>query len=161
MIVNHTLNPIYDNNSKILILGSFPSIISRQNNFYYANKNNRFWPILEYIFNTKLNSNEEKTNFLIKNNIALYDVVKKCIINNSNDSSIKVLEVNNIKEIIIKTNIKYIFLTGKKAYTLYKKYFKDINLEYYYLPSPSSANAIYTLDKLIKEYNIIKEKLEA
>ena len=86
MIVHHTLKPIYNENSKILILGSMPSIISRENNFYYANKTNRFWLIINNIFNTNLNTNEEKENFLLKNNIALFDMIKSCEITGSSDS---------------------------------------------------------------------------
>jgi len=160
MIVKHTLKPIFNKNSKILILGSIPSIKSRENNFYYANKQNRFWIILNSLFNTNLNTNKEKIEFLLKNNIALYDVIKECEIQGSSDSSIKNIKVNNIQLIINNSNIKYIFLTGKKAYTLFKKYFKNLNIEYYYLLSPSSANATYTLDKLINKYKIIKEKLD-
>lgn len=74
MKVIHTLKPIYDNNSKVLILGSMPSIKSRELNFYYANPNNRFWSILEILFETKLTNNKEKENFIHENHIALYDV---------------------------------------------------------------------------------------
>ena len=159
MLVKHTLKPIYNKNSKILILGSIPSIKSRENNFYYANKQNRFWNIINILFKQNLNTNNEKTKFLLNNNIALYDVIKECEIVGSSDSSIKNIKINNIESIINKSNIKYIFLTGKTAYNLYKRYFNN-NIEYYYLPSPSSANATYSLDKLVSEYKIIKEKLD-
>jgi len=159
MLVSHTLKPIYNKNSRILILGSIPSIKSRENNFYYANKQNRFWNIINILFNENLVTNKEKTNFLLNNNIALYDCIKECIITNSSDSSIKVLKLNDIETIINNSNIKYIFLTGKTAYNIYKKYFTYLNIDFYYLPSPSSANASYSLEKLVNEYKIIKEKL--
>lgn len=159
MLVKHTLKPIYNEYSKVLILGSIPSIKSRENNFYYANKQNRFWNIINTLFNVKLKTNEEKREFLLNNNIALFDVIKECEINGSNDSSIKNIKINNIEKIINKSNIKYIFLTGKTAYNLYKKHFNNLKIDYYYLPSPSSANATYLLNDLIKEYSIIKEKL--
>lgn len=159
MIVHHTLKPIYNENSKILILGSMPSIISRENNFYYANKTNRFWLIINNIFNTNLNTNEEKENFLLNNNIALFDMIECCDINSSSDSSIKNIKINNILPIINNSKIKTIFCTGKLSYNLYQKHYKHLNLECIYLPSSSSANASYSLEKLINIYKIIKEKI--
>lgn len=160
MKVKHTLKPIYNKFSKILILGSIPSTISRETNFYYAHKTNRFWPILSILFNTELKTNTDKENFLLNNNIAIFDMIKECDINGSSDSSVKNIKVNNLIPIIKKSNIKYIFCTGKLSYNLYQKYYKDLNLECFYLPSPSSANATYSLEKLLNEYKIIKEKLD-
>ncbi|MBR1413640.1 MAG: DNA-deoxyinosine glycosylase [Bacilli bacterium] len=157
MKVIHTLNPIYDSNSKILILGSMPSVKSRQLNFYYANPQNRFWPVLERLFNTSIN---DKINFLLNNYIALWDVIKSCDIDGSNDASIKNVEVNDVNYILKNSNITKIFVTGKKAYELYNKYlFKETNIEAICLPSPSSANAKYSLDDLVKEYIVIKQFL--
>ncbi len=158
MRVLHTLKPIFDENSKILILGSLPSVISREKNFYYANPTNRFWMILENIFNVKLNTPEEKEKFLLKNNIALWDVIKSCDIKGSSDSFIKDVKVNNIKEIIKNSKIKYIFCTGKTSYNLFNKYIK-VNIPVSYLPSPSSANAKMKLNDLINEYKVIKKYL--
>ena len=160
MKVKHTLKPIYNKFSKVLILGSMPSIISRENNFYYAHKTNRFWAILDILFNTELKTNTDKENFLLNNNIAIFDMIKECDINGSSDSSIKNIKINNLKPIIKNSKIKYIFCTGKLSYNLYKKYYKDLNLECFCLPSPSSANAAYSLERLLSEYKIIKEKLD-
>ena len=161
MRLKHPLDPIYNNNSKILILGTFPSIISRNDNFYYANKNNRFWKILENIFNIRLENYEDKKQFLLNNNIALWDVIKSCEIKNSDDSSIKNVIPNDIDKIIKNSSIKYIFVTGKIALKYYNKYISDkTNIKAIYLPSPSSANATYSLDKLIKEYRIILNYLK-
>ena len=96
MKVYHTLKPIYNKNSKILILGSMPSVISRNKNFYYANRNNRFWNIMENLFLTKFNSNLEKRKFLLDNKIALWDVIKSCEIKGSSDNSIKNVNINDI-----------------------------------------------------------------
>lgn len=161
MKIHHTLKPIYNSNSKILILGSIPSITSRNNNFYYSHKNNRFWKIINVLFKVDLNTKEEKEEFLLKNNIALYDMIKECEISGSSDSSIKYIKTNNITNIINNSKIKYIFLEGKLAYNLYKKYYNNLNLEYYYLPSTSSANASYSLDKLLDIYKIILDKLKS
>ena len=87
-------------------------------------------------------------------------MIKKCDINGSSDSSIKNIKINNLIPIIKNSKIKYIFCTGKLAYNLYQKYYKDLNLECVYLPSPSRANATNSLEKLLNEYKIIKEKLD-
>ena len=165
MIKNKTkvklnLKPIYNKDSKVLILGSMPSVISREKEFYYYNKNNRFWKILNILFNKTLITKEEKTNFLLNKHIALYDIIQECYITNSSDSSITCIKLTNIEKIINNSKIKYIFCLGRLTYNLYNKNFTYLNLNYYYLPSPSSANASYSLEKLIIEYNIIKEKLD-
>lgn len=157
-MVEHPLEPIYDNNSKILILGTMPSIKSRELKFYYAHPQNRFWKVLEKVFKTKI---IDKKEFLHKNNIALWDVVASCEIRGSSDSSIKNVIPNDIKSLIEKTNIKYIFTTGKTAYSLYNKYlYEKTKIEAILLPSPSPANCKMKLEELVKEYEIIKTCLK-
>lgn len=152
----HNLKPIYNEKSKILILGSMPSTISHIENFYYANKKNRFWPIMETLFNISLTTQTQKEDFLLQKNIALWDVIKECDIDNSKDSSIKNVIPNNIQKLVDNSQITIIFTTGKISYNLYNKYLKEqLNIPAIYLPSPSSANANYSLDLLIKEYKII------
>ena len=152
----HNLKPIYNEKSKILILGSMPSTISRIENFYYANKKNRFWPIMDTLFNISFTTQTQKEDFLLQKNIALWDVIKECDIDNSKDSSIKNVIPNNIQKLVDNSQITIIFTTGKISYNLYNKYLKDqLNIPAIYLPSPSSANANYSLDLLIKEYKII------
>ena len=158
MHIIHPLNPIYDKNSKVLILGTMPSVKSREANFYYANKTNRFWPILGKIFNIKFDATIDKEEFILKNNIALWDVVKSCDITGSSDASIKNVKINDIDKIIKDSNIKVIFCTGKKAYETLNKYYKT-NIPVYYLSSPSSANAQKSIDELVKEYKIILKYL--
>lgn len=158
MNVKHNLKPIYDTNSKVLILGSMPSEISREKKFYYANKTNRFWPIFENIFNTKFLSDQEKIQFLINHNIALWDVFKSVDIIKSSDNSIKNAKFNEIDELLLKSNISAIFCTGKVAYNALKSHF-NLDVEVFYLPSPSSANASFSLEKLISEYKIILKYL--
>lgn len=157
MIVNHELKPIYNKDSKILILGSIPSVKSRELKFYYANPQNRFWKVLSCVLNEEIKDDiDSKKAILCKYNIALWDVLAKCRINLSSDSSIKDVEVNDINLLITNSNITTIFTTGKKAYDLYMKYcYPKTNIEAYYLPSTSSANANMSLDKLIEEYKII------
>lgn len=155
MRVQHTLEPIYNKNSKTLILGSMPSTTSRKQMKYYGHKSNRFWTALELIYNEKIDDWKE---FILKNNLALWDVIESCDIEGSSDSSIKNVKINDIKSLLLKTEIKNIILLGKSAYNLYNKYvFPITKIAGIYLPSPSSANAQYSLEKLLNEYKIIKE----
>lgn len=163
MKVVHPLDPIYNQESKVLILGSFPSVKSRENNFYYANPRNRFWPTLEKIFHEKIEANTEARKlFLLKHKIAIFDVVKECDIKSSSDSSIKNVVPNDIKKIILNSNIKAIFTTGTKAYDLYNKYIlKDTGIAAIKLPSPSPANCKKGIEEeLVEAYSKIKYYLE-
>ena len=158
MQVYHERPPIYDNNSKVLILGSMPSVKSREVGFYYAHKTNRFWVILEKLFNVSLNTIEEKKKFLLDNYIALWDVFAFCEIDASNDASIKNYQLNDINMILKNAKIKAIFCTGKKSYdTLIKNFKTDIPI--IYLPSPSSANAAFSLETLVAKYKVILDYL--
>lgn len=151
MIVEHTFKPIYDKKSEILILGSIPSIISRENNFYYGNDKNRFWKLISTVFNEEYPvSNEEKKSIILKNNLALFDVVKSCSIKNSSDSSISNVKINDISSIINNSNIKKIIFNGNKAYELYLKYESNKFQNIVCLPSTSPANAKYSFNKLFE-----------
>ena len=153
----HGFPAIYDKDSKILILGSFPSIVSRKENFYYANPTNRFWRILEILFNTKLDSIESKKEFLYKTHIALYDSILSCEIKSSDDSSIRKVIPTNLKEIVGNSKIKIIFCNGKTSYNYYMKYnYPKVLIKPILLPSSSSANAKQKLDDLVEYYKIIK-----
>ena len=163
MSIVHPLKPIYNKDSIVLILGSFPSVISRKNNFYYSNPKNRFWKILEIIFNEEnLTTNKEKIDFLLNNHIALFDVIKSCEINGSSDSSIKNVIPNDINKLIKNSKVKYIFTNGNKAHELYQKYiFKSTKIVDIKLPSTSPANCQKDIEKkLIEHYRKIKVILE-
>lgn len=162
MLVNHSLKPIYNSESKVLILGTMPSIKSRELGFYYANPKNRFWKTMSKVFNQEIGeTNIDRINFLLKNKIALFDVLKSCEINSSSDNSIKNPIPNDLLPIIEKSNIKVIFTTGKKAYELYQKYcYPKTNIKAILLPSPSPANCPKGIEeKLYKEYTKIKDYL--
>lgn len=162
MKVTHPLNPIYDKNSKVLILGTMPSVKSREIGFYYANPQNRFWKTLSKVFNEKIgNTTEDRIDFLLKHNIALFDVLKSCDISSSSDTTIKNPIPNDLLPIINSSQIKTIFTTGKKAYELYNKYcYPKTKIKSIYLPSPSPANCPKGIEeKLFNEYIQIKEKL--
>lgn len=159
MKVYHTLKPIYNQNSKVLILGTMPSIKSRELNFYYANPQNRFWHIFEKLFTVTFSTDKEKEEFLLNNYIALWDTIHSCDIKGSSDTSIKNIEYNDFNIILNKAKIKVIFCTGKKSYNLFIKHYKG-DIPVYYLPSPSGANATWSFDKLCESYKIIKSFLE-
>lgn len=151
MIV-HPIKPIYDDRSEILILGSFPSVKSREQGFFYGHPQNRFWRVLSRVYECKTpNTVEEKTVFLLDNHIALWDVIKSCEITGSADSSIKNVQINDISEILNNSQVKRIFVNGKKAEALYKRYIeKDIKIKAVCLPSTSPANATFSEDRLFE-----------
>lgn len=163
MRVNHEFGPYINKDSKVLILGSIPSSKSRELGFYYMHPQNRFWMIISDLLKEEVpNTIEAKKDFLKRNKIALWDVLDSCDINGSSDSSIKNPKVNDIKKLITKTDVKYIFVTGKKALALYNKYcYKNVLIEAIYLPSTSSANAIFSYEKLKEKYMIIVNCLKS
>lgn len=157
----HTIPPVFNRNSKILILGSFPSVKSREAEFFYGHKQNRFWKVLANLLNESVPENaEEKKQLLLSNGIALWDVIKSCTITGSSDSSINNVVPNDIEPILQKSDISQIFTNGATADKLYKKYIypttKNSTIK---LPSTSPANAAFTLDKLLREWNLILKYL--
>lgn len=158
MRVYHEFGPVFNQDSKVLLLGSFPSVKSREDMFYYAHPQNRFWKIMSILFNEEI---KDKQEFVLRKGIALWDMVASCEITGSADTSIKNIEINDINYLIKNSQVKYIFALGKKSYDLYNKYMLDkTKLEAIYLSSTSPAYASKTLDDLVKEFTIIKEKLE-
>jgi len=153
----HPVPPIFDKDSQILILGSFPSVKSREGEFFYHHPQNRFWRLISEIYNEKLPETiDEKRQLLISNNIALWDVVQSCEIIGSADSSIRNVIPNDISPILSKANIRRIYANGGTAYRLYKRYiYKDIGREIILLPSTSPANASYSLERLIEAWREI------
>ena len=152
--VSHTFPPVYDNNSQILILGSFPSVKSREYGFYYGHKMNRFWKVMAYVFNNQVPETiEEKKKFLLSNRVALWDVIESCDIKGSSDSSIKNVIPADIKKLLNTVPIKRVYANGHTAFKLYKKYiYDDTKKEIELLPSTSPANAAWSFDKLKNEY---------
>ncbi len=148
----HPFPPIIDENSKILILGSFPSIKSFEESFYYAHPRNRFWPILSAIYNMPARSREQRLALLKSAKIALWDVIAVCTRTNSADSNLKECEPNDIPSLLREyPNIEKILFTGKKAYTLFDRYFaKEIELPTVLLPSPSPAYASMSFEEKLK-----------
>ena len=153
--VIHPLDAIYDEHSRVLILGSFPSVISRQNKMYYANKTNRFWAVMEALFNVEIT---DHALFCHQHHIAMWDVIHSCTIEGSSDSSIKNVKTNDIAGLVHKTNIQLIVTTGNKAAVLYNQYI-HLDIPHISLPSTSAANAKMSLEQLVNEYQKIKEVL--
>ncbi len=157
-MVFHPIKPLYDSNSEILILGSFPSEKSREQMFFYGHPQNRFWRVISTLFEQPIpNTIEEKANLLLSNGIAVWDVIASCEIVGSSDSSIKNVVANDIGKILSAADIKQIFVNGKTAEKYYNLYIKDsINRNAICLPSTSPANAVWSLDKLVSAWSIIK-----
>jgi hypoxanthine-DNA glycosylase len=150
---NHPFEPIINQNSKILILGTFPSLDSFKYHFYYAHKRNQFWKILSEIFDVPLSDDKEKVDFLLKNYIALWDMVQSCERKNSADSNLKNIMPHDIPALLSQyPNIQKILFTGKKAEQIYMRYFKDLEINTAVLPSPSPAYAAMSYFEKLKQY---------
>lgn len=151
MNVKHPFEPIYDEDSEILVLGSFPSVTSRERAFYYAHPKNRFWKVMSAVFSQEVpQSVSEKKEFLLRNHIAVWDVINRCDIEGSSDSSIKNVVVNDLSKVLEQTKIRRIYANGKTAQKLYEKYLLNkTGFPIVLLPSSSPANAAYSLERLI------------
>lgn len=155
----HSFEPVYDKDSEILILGTLPSVKSRENNFYYGHKQNRFWKVLATLLKEPLpDTIEEKKAMLLAHRIALWDVIQSCDIKGSSDSSIKNVQPTDIGMILEKTNVTQIYANGNKAGQLYKRYqFPITGIEATVLPSTSPANAAWSFDRLCEAWRVILE----
>ncbi len=139
---NHPFAPILDTNTRILFLGSFPSIASFEQSFYYAHPRNAFWPIMESIFGVTFESNEAKKLFCLEKGIGLWDVIGSCERSNSSDTNLKNCIPNDFEKLLLDyPNIRAVAFTGKKSHDLFMKYFKNLNVEKVLLPSTSPAYA--------------------
>ena len=154
----HSFEPVYDKDSEILILGTLPSVKSRENNFYYGHKQNRFWKVLATLLKEPVPETiEEKKAMLLAHRIALWDVIQSCDIKGSSDSSIKNVVPTDLRAIVKDSNVKRIFCNGKTSGTYFQKYQqKELGIEAEVLPSTSPANAAYSVERLVE---IWKEKI--
>jgi len=160
--VKHEFEPVYNKDSRILILGTFPSVKSREQNFYYGHPQNRFWKVIAEISNFAVpNTIEEKKEMLLSNHIAIWDVIASCDIDGSSDSSIRNVVPNDIMTILKDSSIRKIYANGNMAKKLYDRYVKEVTgLEIVELPSTSPANAIFTAEKLVVAWGKIINKAE-
>ncbi len=157
----HNIPPVYNEESKILILGSFPSVKSREAAFFYHHPQNRFWRVLAAVTGSSVPGTiEEKREFLLKNGIAVWDVLAGCEIQGSSDSSIRNAEPNDLSCILEKEDILCIYVNGVTADRFYRKYiYPETKREAVRLPSTSPANAACSLEKLIEAWSVIREFL--
>ena len=155
--VVHPIKPLYDSNSSILILGSFPSVKSREEGFFYGHPQNRFWKVMAALFDDELPQNiMQKSDLLHRNHVALWDVIASCEIKGSSDASIRDVVPNDLSVILEHADIRKIFVNGKTAEKYYKKYIETkTGIPSICLPSTSPANAQFSLEKLIEAWSEI------
>ena len=155
--VKHTFEPVYNSESRILVLGTFPSVKSRENDFYYGNPQNRFWKVISGVLGCETpHTVEQKKQMLLDAGIAIWDVIESCDIIGSSDSSIQNVIPNKLDTLIANSAVTAIYANGSKAASLYEKYsIRETGMEIKCLPSTSPANAAYSLERLIEHWKII------
>lgn len=153
-MVYHNIPPVFDKSSEVLILGSFPSVKSREVQFFYGHPQNRFWKVIATIYGSPVPTDiPSKKKLLLDNRIALWDVIGSCEINGSSDSSIRNAVPNEIALLTEQTRISRIFTNGTTSYNMYNSLCRDsVGIDAVKLPSTSPANAAYSLDRLVSEW---------
>lgn len=154
----HPIPPLYSASSSVLILGSFPSVKSREQEFFYGHPQNRFWRVIAAVYGTSVpTAAEEKKKLILSNGLALWDVIAECEIEGSSDSSISAVKPNDISIILNNCPVKRIFVNGKTAEKYYIKYIQPkIGLKAVCLPSTSPANAAWSFERLCEAWKVIK-----
>ena len=155
--MQHGFPPVYDENSRVLILGSFPSVKSREIQFYYGNKQNRFWKMLCGLFEEEIpTTTDGKKEFLKRRKVALWDIATACNVVGSSDASIKNAEIADLNEILSVANIQKILLNGTLAYKLFIGRYEDLPIPYIKMPSTSPANPRYEEEIWKRELSFLK-----
>ena len=157
--ITHPFAPVFDKESEILILGTLPSVKSRESQFYYGHPQNRFWLVLAHLYGAAIPKTDlEKKALLLQNHVALWDVIQSCDIHGSSDSSIRNVVPTDLHRIIHVAGIRKIYANGAKAAALYRKYqLPDTGIDIVPLPSTSPANAAWNLERLCKAWSVILE----
>ena len=157
--LHYTFEPVFDAESRILILGSFPSVKSRENHFFYGHPQNRFWKVMANVLQWEVPVTiEEKREMLLFNHVAVWDVIASCSIQGSSDTSIKDVVVNDFSRILNHSKVERIYVNGGKAYELYVKYAeKETGIKAIKLPSTSPANAAWSLERLTEAWRELIE----
>ena len=160
----HIIHPIpafFRADSRVLILGSFPSVKSRESGFFYGHPQNRFWKVMARLLEDDVPGTvEEKGAFLERHRIAAWDSIHACDIVGSSDASIRNVEPNDFTEILQHAEIRHIYTNGKKSHEIYRTYcFPQTGEEDICLPSTSPANAAWTMEKLLTAWSVVKEDL--
>ena len=157
MELQHPFGPLYNENSRVLILGSFPSVKSREQNFFYGHPQNRFWKVVAAVFGRPVPASiEEKKALILESGLALWDSIASCEITGSSDASIRNVRANDIGVILDSCRIERIYCNGRKSHELYQRYIMPrTGREAECLPSTSPANAQWTLDRLTEAWRVI------
>ena len=155
MRLEHPFEPVFDSRSRVLILGSFPSVRSRAEGFYYGHPQNRFWRVLAELFDEPVAiTNERRRDQLLRHHIALWDVIASCDIKGSSDASITNAVPNDLSRILDSADIRGIFVNGKTAEKYYIKYSENMaRRKAVCLPSTSPANAAWSMEKLVEAWS--------
>ena len=155
--LQHPFGPLFNENSHVLILGSFPSVKSREQNFFYGHPQNRFWRVIAAVFDKPVPQNiEEKKQLILTNGLALWDSIASCEIIGSSDASIRNARANDIDIILGNSSIERIYCNGRKSHELYCRYIEaQTGREAICLPSTSPANAQWSLERLIEAWSVI------
>ena len=156
----HPIPPFYDQSSRILILGSFPSVKSRESGFFYGHPQNRFWRVLSTVFGESVPETiEEKKAQLLTHRVALWDVIASCRITGSSDSSIRDAVPNDVATLLSQTDVRAIFTNGKTAQALYDKHLlPTLGIHALCLPSTSPANAAWSMEQLTQAWQAVTLK---
>lgn len=154
----HPIPPVFDTDSTVLVLGSFPSVKSRESGFFYGHAQNRFWRVTAAVFGCPVPVTiPEKRAFLLQNHVALWDVIASCDIDGSSDASIKNVRPNDLASLLAASKITHIFTNGATADALYTRWqFPATGIPAVRLPSTSPANAAWSLDRLIDAWRVIR-----
>ena len=157
-MISHPFPPLYNEDSRILILGSFPSVKSREQRFFYGHPQNRFWKVTAAVFDCAVPQTiEEKRQFLLEHGVALWDTIASCDIVGSSDSSIKNVVPNDLTPVLEGAKIERIFVNGKTSEKYYNRYIRDkIGREALCLPSTSPANAAWSVERLVEVWQVIR-----
>ena len=155
----HPIPPLYDSDSTKLILGSFPSIKSREAMFFYGHPQNRFWKLMAVIYGESTPVTiEEKKKLILSHNLALWDSIRTCTITGSSDSSVKDVVPNDLSVILNNSRVEKIFCNGALSYKMYMKHiYPSTKIEAVKLPSTSPANAAYSIERLYEQWHILKK----
>lgn len=161
--LQHTIDPVFDARSRVLMLGSFPSPKSREVGFFYGHPQNRMWRVLAAVMGEDAvpQTTEERTAFLLRNRIAMWDVIASCRIEGASDSSIRDVVPNDLSRVLAVASIEAVFCTGGKSHQLYRRYQEPATgISAVKLPSTSAANASWSLERLVEAYRAVAKALK-
>ena len=159
MNVEHPFDPLFSGESRVLILGSFPSVRSRAQGFFYGHPQNRFWKVLAALFEEPVPVTvRQKRELILRNRLALWDSIARCEITGSSDASIRDVQANDLRMILDRCPVRQIFCNGKKSQEMFDRYIRPvIEREAVCLPSTSPANAQWTLERLVQAWSVVRE----